>query len=240
MLAGDLQERRPRADGGGVHRRRRRRATGANKIDRREGRDVAPGGLRPHRPARRRPPAPIEKAGSGNGLRLRAIVVRGGGEQDLVKRARRCAAIKVHGQFQGTITVDEDNSTILANGNAIKVIYADDPTQVDYTAYGIKNAILIDNTGKWRDREGPSKHLRPHRQGRPDRTGQGRRPNIVHGVNQHDTIKPWTSGSCPARPVPPTIVPAAEGDGRRVRRAARPCGDEPSFTNDQNPLDNYE
>src|SRR5207302_8103273 len=102
----------------------------------------------------------IEKAGCGNGLRLRAIVIRQGGDQDIVKRASLLRRDSVSGQFQGTITVDEANSTNIANGNEIKVIYANDPAEVEYTAYGIKDAILIDNTGKWRDRAGLSKHLR--------------------------------------------------------------------------------
>jgi glyceraldehyde 3-phosphate dehydrogenase (phosphorylating) len=96
----------------------------------------------------------IEKAGSGNGLRLRAVVVRRGGDNDLVKRASLLRRDSIHGQFQGTINIDEANSRLIANGNVIKFIYSDDPTTVDYTEYGINSAILIDNTGKWRDREG--------------------------------------------------------------------------------------
>ncbi|NJP83057.1 glyceraldehyde-3-phosphate dehydrogenase, partial [Streptomyces sp. AA8] len=134
-------------------------ATGENKAERCEGRDVVLYGF--GRIGRLVARLLIEKAGSGNGLRLRAIVVRQGGEQDIVKRASLLRRDSIHGQFQGTITVDEANSTIVANGNEIKVIYANDPSEVDYTAYGIKDAILIDNTGKWRDREGLSKHLRP-------------------------------------------------------------------------------
>ncbi|MFJ8193941.1 glyceraldehyde-3-phosphate dehydrogenase [Streptomyces sp. NPDC096094] len=212
-------------------------ATGANKIDRREGRDVVLYGF--GRIGRLVARLLIEKAGSGNGLRLRAIVVRGGGEQDLVKRASLLRRDSVHGQFQGTITVDEDSSTILANGNAIKVIHADDPTQVDYTAYGIKNAILIDNTGKWRDREGLSKHLRPG----IDKVvltapGKGDVPNIVHGVN-HDTIKPderiLSCASCTTNAIVPPLKAMADEYG--VLRGHVETVH--SFTNDQNLLDNY-
>ena len=39
------------------------------------------------------------------------------------------------------------------------MIYSDDPATVDYTAYGINDAIVVDNTGKWRDGEGLSQHL---------------------------------------------------------------------------------
>ncbi|MFH8440653.1 glyceraldehyde-3-phosphate dehydrogenase [Streptomyces sp. NPDC018026] len=215
-------------------------ATGANKIDRRDGRDVVLYGF--GRIGRLVARLLIEKAGSGNGLRLRAIVVRGGGEraaEDIVKRASLLRRDSVHGQFQGTITVDEDNSTILANGNAIKVIYADDPTQVDYTAYGIKDAILIDNTGKWRDREGLSKHLRPG----IDKVvltapGKGDVPNIVHGVN-HDTIKPderiLSCASCTTNAIVPPLK-AMEDEYGVLRGHVETVH---SFTNDQNLLDNY-
>ncbi|MGW0818470.1 glyceraldehyde-3-phosphate dehydrogenase [Streptomyces viridiviolaceus] len=215
-------------------------ATGANKIDRREPRDVVLYGF--GRIGRLVARLLIEKSGSGNGLRLRAIVVRGGGEraaEDIVKRASLLRRDSVHGQFQGTITVDEDNSTILANGNAIRVIYADDPTKVDYTAYGIKNAILIDNTGKWRDREGLSKHLRPG----IDKVvltapGKGDVPNIVHGVN-HDTIKPdeqiLSCASCTTNAIVPPLKAMADEYG--VLRGHVETVH--SFTNDQNLLDNY-
>ncbi|WP_399881776.1 glyceraldehyde-3-phosphate dehydrogenase [Streptomyces sp. BBFR51] len=215
-------------------------ATGANKIDLREPRDVVLYGF--GRIGRLVARLLIEKAGSGNGLRLRAIVVRGGGEraaEDIVKRASLLRRDSVHGQFQGTITVDEDNRTILANGNAIKVIHADDPTQVDYTAYGIKDAILIDNTGKWRDREGLSKHLRPG----IDKVvltapGKGDVPNIVHGVN-HDTIKPdeqiLSCASCTTNAIVPPLKAMADEYG--VLRGHVETVH--SFTNDQNLLDNY-
>ncbi|HAC68577.1 MAG TPA: glyceraldehyde-3-phosphate dehydrogenase, partial [Pseudomonas sp.] len=96
----------------------------------------------------------IEHQGSGDGLRLRAIVVRKGADNDLVKRASLLRRDSVHGSFDGTITVDEANSTLCANGTLIKVIYSNDPTTVDYTAYGIQDAIVVDNTGRWRDAEG--------------------------------------------------------------------------------------
>ncbi|MBL1111495.1 glyceraldehyde-3-phosphate dehydrogenase [Streptomyces sp. 110] len=215
-------------------------ATGANKIECREGRDVVLYGF--GRIGRLVARLLIEKAGSGNGLRLRAIVVRGTGGragEDLVKRAALLRRDSIHGQFQGTITVDEANSTIIANGNEIKVIYADDPTSVDYTAYGIKDAILIDNTGKWRDREGLSKHLRPGL----DKVvltapGKGDVPNVVHGVN-HDTIKPdeqiLSCASCTTNAIVPPLKAMADEYG--VLRGHVETVH--SFTNDQNLLDNY-
>ncbi|GAA3043787.1 glyceraldehyde-3-phosphate dehydrogenase [Streptomyces glomeratus] len=214
-------------------------ATGANKIERGEGRDVVLYGF--GRIGRLVARLLIEKSGSGNGLRLRAIVVRGGGRaaEDLVKRASLLRRDSIHGQFQGTITVDEANSTIVANGNEIKVIYADDPTSVDYTAYGIKDAILIDNTGKWRDREGLSKHLRPG----IDKVvltapGKGDVPNIVHGVN-HDMLKPderiLSCASCTTNAIVPPLK-AMEDEYGVLRGHVETVH---SFTNDQNLLDNY-
>ncbi|MEW2511424.1 glyceraldehyde-3-phosphate dehydrogenase [Streptomyces sp. NPDC046870] len=214
-------------------------ATGANKIERREPRDVVLYGF--GRIGRLVARLLIEKAGSGNGLRLRAIVVRGGGRaaEDLVKRASLLRRDSIHGQFQGTITVDEDSSTIVANGNAIKVIYADDPSHVDYTEYGIRDAILIDNTGKWRDREGLSKHLRPGIEKVVlTAPGKGDVPNIVHGVN-HDTVKPdeqiLSCASCTTNAIVPPLK--AMDDEYGVLRGHVETVH--SFTNDQNLLDNY-
>ncbi|MBK3629268.1 glyceraldehyde-3-phosphate dehydrogenase [Streptomyces sp. MBT49] len=214
-------------------------ATGANKIDRREPRDVVLYGF--GRIGRLVARLLIEKSGSGNGLRLRAIVVRGGGRpaDDLVKRASLLRRDSVHGQFQGTITVDETHNRIIANGNEITVIYADDPSEVDYTEYGVRNAILIDNTGKWRDREGLAKHLRPG----IDKVvltapGKGDVPNIVHGVN-HDTIKPdeqiLSCASCTTNAIVPPLKAMADEYG--VLRGHVETVH--SFTNDQNLLDNY-
>ena len=215
-------------------------ATGVNKIERREPRDVVLYGF--GRIGRLVARLLIEKTGSGNGLRLRAVVVRKSGGRavdDLVKRASLLRRDSIHGQFQGTITVDEANSTIIANGNEIKVIYAADPSEVDYTAYGIKDAILIDNTGKWRDREGLSEHLRPG----IDKVvltapGKGDVPNIVHGVN-HDTIKPHdqilSCASCTTNAIVPPLKAMADEYG--VLRGHVETVH--SFTNDQNLLDNY-
>ncbi|GGZ37751.1 glyceraldehyde-3-phosphate dehydrogenase [Streptomyces poonensis] len=215
-------------------------ATGADRIERRAPRDVVLYGF--GRIGRLVARLLIEKAGSGNGLRLRAIVVRGDAARaggDLVKRASLLRRDSIHGQFQGTITVDEANRTIVANGNEIKVIYANDPSEVDYTAYGIKDAILIDNTGKWRDREGLSQHLRPG----IDKVvltapGKGDVPNIVHGVN-HDTVKPdeqiLSCASCTTNAIVPPLK-AMEDEFGVVRGHVETVH---SFTNDQNLLDNY-
>src|SRR5690606_34164511 len=115
------------------------------------------------------------------------IVVRPTGKGDLQKRASLLRRDSIHGAFNGTIAIDEDENAIIANGNFIRVIYSSDPASVDYTAHGIDNAVVIDNTGKWRDREGLSQHLQCKGVERVILTapGKGDLKNIVHGVNSH-------------------------------------------------------
>lgn len=182
----------------------------------------------------------IEKTGGGDGLRLRAIVVRKGAANDLVKRASLLRRDSVHGPFNGTITVDEENNTILANGNLIQVIYSNDPTTVDYTAYGIDNAIVVDNTGKWRDAEGLSQHLKCPGAARVILTapGKGEIKNIVHGIN-HQLIsaedKILSAASCTTNAIVPVLKAVYDKFGI-VHGHVETVH---SYTNDQNLIDNF-
>ena len=182
----------------------------------------------------------IEKSGSGEKLRIRAAVVRKGGADDLLKRASLLRRDSVHGQFNGIITVDEEENSIIANGCMIRIIYADAPEKVDYTQYGINNAILIDNTGKWRDREGLGKHLLA-----PGITkvlltapGKGDIPNIVAGINNHlitEQEQIFSAASCTTNAVVP-IMKAINDRFGIVHGHLETCH---SYTNDQNLIDNY-
>ncbi|GAA8850583.1 glyceraldehyde-3-phosphate dehydrogenase [Helicobacter pylori] len=181
----------------------------------------------------------IEHAGTGHGLRLRAIVVRKGADNDLSKRASLLRRDSVHGSFAGTITVDEEASTILANGTLIQVIYSDDPSSVDYTQYGINDAIVVDNTGKWRDEEGLSKHLACPGVSRVLLTapGKGGLPNIVSGINDAmigdaDVV---TAASCTTN----AIVPALKVINDEYGVVGGHIETVHSFTNDQNLIDNF-
>ncbi|WP_082620856.1 glyceraldehyde-3-phosphate dehydrogenase [Nocardioides sp. Soil796] len=212
-------------------------ATGENKLVQEGPRDVVLYGF--GRIGRLLARLLVEKSGSGNGLRLRAVVVRKGGEDDLKKRASLLRRDSIHGQFNGSIHIDADNNTICANGNTIKVIYANDPTEIDYTDYGIDNAVLIDNTGKWRDREGLSKHLRPGvSKVVLTAPGKGDVKNIVHGVN-HLTLREddniLSCASCTTN----AIVPALKAINDEYGVVHGHVETVHSFTNDQNLLDNY-
>ncbi|MGH3352152.1 MAG: glyceraldehyde-3-phosphate dehydrogenase [Nocardioides sp.] len=212
-------------------------ATGANKLERNGGQDVVLYGF--GRIGRLVARLLVEKAGSRHGLRLKAVVIRRGGEDDLVKRASLLRRDSIHGQFAGTITVDEKNGVIVANGNPIQFIYSDDPASVDYTAYGINDAILIDNTGRWRDREGLSKHLRPGiKKVLLTAPGKGDVPNIVHGVNHQSLTGEEQIISC-ASCTTNAIVPPLKLMEDRFGIVRGHVETVHSFTNDQNLLDNY-
>mgnify|MGYP000417958286 CR=1 FL=1 len=183
----------------------------------------------------------IEKAGGGNNLRLRAIVVRqGGAENDLEKRASLLRRDSVHGPFDGTITVDEKESALIANGNYIQVIYSDGPDKVDYTQYGIDNAIVIDNTGKWRDREGLGRHLKAKGASKVTLTapGKGDIPNIVYGINNQliqEQENIYSAASCTTNAIVPVLKAVSDRFGI-VNGHVETCH---SYTNDQNLIDNY-
>jgi glyceraldehyde 3-phosphate dehydrogenase len=182
----------------------------------------------------------IGHSGGGHGLRLRAIVVRKGSENDLVKRASLLRRDSVHGPFEGTISVDEEQNTILANGTLINVIYSNDPSTVDYTAYGINDAIVVDNTGRWRDEEGLSQHLKSKGVSRVVLTapGKGGLKNIVHGVNHKDITsddKIVTAASCTTNAITPVLKAINDKYGV-VHGHVETVH---SFTNDQNLIDNF-
>lgn len=182
----------------------------------------------------------VEKSGSGEKLRLRAAVVRKGSADDLVKRASLLRRDSIHGHFNGIITVDEEENAIIANGNMIRIIYADAPEQVDYAAYGISNAILIDNTGKWRDREGLSRHLQAKGIAKVILTapGKGDIPNVVAGVN-NELIVPsesvFSAASCTTNAIVPVLKAMHDRFGIEYGHVET-CH---SYTNDQNLIDNY-
>ncbi|WP_281274796.1 glyceraldehyde-3-phosphate dehydrogenase [Arthrobacter crusticola] len=182
----------------------------------------------------------IEKAGGGHGLRLRAIVVRRGSDNDLIKRASLLRRDSVHGSFEGTIQVDEEAEIITANGIPIQVIYSNDPSTIDYTRYGIHDALVVDNTGRWRDAEGLSQHLRSKGAAKVLLTapGKGALKNIVHGIN-HGTISGEdtiiTAASCTTN----AITPVLKAVNDRFGVVHGHVETVHSFTNDQNLIDNF-
>ncbi|MGK0442779.1 MAG: glyceraldehyde 3-phosphate dehydrogenase [Pseudohongiellaceae bacterium] len=181
----------------------------------------------------------IEKAGGGENLRLRAIVVRqGGAENDLVKRASLLRRDSVHGPFKGTIRVDEERSSFIANGNEIKVIYAGSPEEIDYTQYGINNAIVIDNTGIFKGKEALSRHLRPGASKVLLTAPDGDVKNIVYGIN-NDIIEETDDIICAASCTTNAIAPPLKAMNDKFGIVSGHVETIHAYTNDQNLIDNY-
>jgi glyceraldehyde 3-phosphate dehydrogenase len=182
----------------------------------------------------------IEKAGSGHGLRLRAIVVRRGSANDLSKRASLLRRDSVHGSFEGTIRMNQEANTITANGVQIQVIYSDNPATIDYTAYGITHALVVDNTGRWRDTEGLSQHLQSKGVARVLLTAPGKDElkNIVYGIN-HGTIQDSDQIVSAASCTTNAITPVLKAINDRFGVVHGHVETVHSFTNDQNLIDNF-
>ncbi len=183
----------------------------------------------------------VEKTGSGEQLCLRAIVIRkGSAKDDLQKRASLLRRDSVHGSFNGTIRVDEENQCLIANGNVIRVIYSNDPAEVDYTAYGIDDAIIIDNTGVWRDREALGKHLQCKGAAKVILTapGKGDIKNIVSGINSRD-IEPTDTILAAASCTTNAVVPIMKAMNDRFEIVTGHMETVHAYTNDQNLTDNY-
>jgi glyceraldehyde 3-phosphate dehydrogenase len=182
----------------------------------------------------------IEKSGPGYPLRLRALVVRGGKKGDLEKRASLLRRDSVHGQFNGSIVVDEERKALIVNGNYIQIIYANQPADVDYSVYDINNALVVDNTGVWRDAEGLGQHLACQGAEKVLLTapGKGDIKNVVFGVNESviqadDTI--ISAASCTTNAITPVLKALNDKYGVLSGHIETVH----SYTNDQNLIDNF-
>ncbi len=182
----------------------------------------------------------IERAGPNAKLNLRAIVIRPGKEDDLEKRASLLRRDSVHGAFNGSITIDKENNVIKANGAFIKIIYAKSPSEIDYTAYGINNALVVDNTGIWSDEEGLGQHLQSKGVAKVLLTApaKGDIKNIVYGVNEDMILsedKIISAASCTTNAITPVLKALNDEFGIRNGHVETVH----SYTNDQNLIDNY-
>lgn len=182
----------------------------------------------------------IERTSTGEVMRLRAVVVRPGKEGDLIKRASLFSSDSVHGTFQGTVRIDEANNCLICNGNVVQFIYANSPDEIDYAEYGINDALVIDNTGKWRDEAGLSQHLKSRGASKVMLTapGKGNLKNIVYGIN-HDQISPddtiITAASCTTNAIAPVLKVLNDKFGVVSGHVESVH----AYTNDQNLIDNY-
>ena len=180
----------------------------------------------------------IAQEGAGNQLRLRAIVTRSNNASDITKRASLLRTDSVHGKFPGSVLEDIDNSNLIINGRSVHMIAASSPDKIDYTTYGIENALVIDNTGVFRDNEALSLHLKSKGVAKVLLTAPAKGiPNIVFGVNhavdtENNNI--FSAASCTTNAITP-ILHVIENKLGVVKGHIETIH---AYTNDQNLVDN--
>ncbi len=181
----------------------------------------------------------IAQEGRGEQLRLRAIVTRDKGTGMAEKRASLLRVDSVHGAFPGIVEADEENNALIIDGHIVHLITAQQPEDIDYTQYGINNALVIDNTGVYRDKEALSRHLKSKGVSKVLLTAPGKSvPNIVHGVNQmmfnpkEENI--FSAASCTTNAIVPVLKVVNDALGIEKGHIETVH----AYTNDQNLVDN--
>ncbi len=182
----------------------------------------------------------MTRTGKGSQLRLRAIVTRGEiTETILEKRASLLRNDSVHGEFSGTVVADIKNEALIINGTTVNVISANAPEEIDYTQYGINDALVIDNTGAFRDEKALGRHLKAKGTSKVLLTAPGKGvPNIVHGVNQSendpDKLDIFSAASCTTNAITPILKVIDDSFGVVSGHLETIH----AYTNDQNLVDN--
>ena len=182
----------------------------------------------------------MSKMGKGSQLRLRAIVTRGEITPTvLLKRASLLSVDSVHGDFLGTVQIDNDRKALIINGTTVYMISSNQPEDIDYTAYGIKEALIIDNTGAFTDKIALSRHLKAKGASKVLLTAPGKGiPNIVHGVNHKqyhpDTDDIFSAASCTTNAITPVLKVLEDNFGIHKGHLETIH----AYTNDQNLVDN--
>ena len=182
----------------------------------------------------------MSKIGKGQQLRLRAIVTRDKNDAVLLeKRASLLRYDSVHGDFQGSVIADPENNALLINGTTVHIITANTPEEIDYTSFGIEDALVIDNTGAFTTEEALQRHLTSKGVNKVLLTAPGKGvPNIVYGVN-HDEYNPdevsiFSAASCTTNAITP-VLKAIEDTLGVVKGHLETIH---AYTNDQNLVDN--
>ena len=181
----------------------------------------------------------IKQAGKGQQLRLKAIVVRKLTNEQIIKRADLFRNDSVHGIFKGVVDVDIKNKCMVVNGQVIKFINGNNPEDIDYTKYDIKNALLIDNTGAFTNKEDLSRHLKAKGINKVLLTAPGKGiPNIVYAINSKnidiDNTNIFSAASCTTNCIAPILRIIEDKYGIEKGHLETVH----SYTNDQNLLDN--
>ena len=183
----------------------------------------------------------MTRTGQGSQLRLRAIVTRGAIDETILeKRASLLRNDSVHGDFPGTVAIDLKKEALIINGTTVNIISANNPEDIDYTKYGIKDALVIDNTGAFRTEEALGRHLKAKGIDKVLLTAPGKGvPNIVHGVNQFDydpdKVDIFSAASCTTNAITPVLKAIEDSFGVKSGHLETIH----AYTNDQNLVDNF-
>lgn len=172
-------------------------------------------------------------------LALRAICVRKNSQQDIHTRASLLEKDSVYRRLSVPISVNEQKQTIILGNSSISVLQTEEPQNMPYGDFGIKNAILIETTGKSKTKEALAKHTQNQSVCRAILTApaDAEIKHIVYGVN-HDqigTTEHLSAASCTTNAITPILF-ALNGqfgiDHAHIETVH-------SFTNDQNLTDNF-
>lgn len=180
------------------------------------------------------------KAGNGKQLRLRAIVTRDEvNASTLEKRARLLRQDSIHGEFEGVVETDVEKGALIINGTTVYVLRAQVPEELDYTVWGIQQALVIDNTGAFRDEKELSRHLQATGAAQVLLTAPGKGvPNIVYGVNE-SIVEPLTTPICSAASCTTNaIIPVLAIIDKNLGIQKGHIETVHAYTNDQNLVDN--
>ncbi|EDO25919.1 predicted protein, partial [Nematostella vectensis] len=124
-------------------------------------------------------------------------------------------------------------------GTTVHLITANGPEEIDYTQYGIEDALVIDNTGAFTTEEALQRHLTSKGATKVLLTAPGKGvPNIVYGVNHTefnpDEVNIYSAASCTTNAITPILnviedtLGVTKGHIETIH----------AYTNDQNLVDN--
>lgn len=179
--------------------------------------------------------------GGGAQLRLRAIVTRDALDANILeKRAALLRNDSIHGYFKGTVIADTKHNALIINGTTVQMIIAQSPEDSNYTKHGIEKALVIDNTGMFRDKVGLERHFKAKGVDKVLLTAPGKGvPNIVYGINHlgndMDKIDIFSAASCTTNAITPILKVVEEVYGIKSGHVETIH----AYTNDQNLVDNF-
>ena len=181
----------------------------------------------------------IKQAGKGQQLRLKGIVVRNISNEQMIKRCDLFRNDSVHGAYKADIDLNLKQKCLTVNGQRIYFIEGKNPSEINYYEYGINDALLIDNSGAFTDKDSLSNHLQSIGISKVLLTAPGKGiPNIVYGINSKqldiENSKIVSAASCTTNCIAPILHVIENEYGISSGHLETVH----SYTNDQNLIDN--